>query len=110
MSELRYTGLAERDIRDILQHIARDNPRAAVNFAGRIEKACQRLARFPRLGTRVDHLGSGIRVFSVGNYLIYYREESGDELRTIRVVHGARDERRYSLEESRSILCSAHSD
>lgn len=99
MSELRSTGLGERDIRNILGYIARDNPRTAATLVGRVEKACQRLARFPRLGTRVNHLSTGTRVFSIGSCVIYYHEGDDGVVRIVRVAHGARDEGRYSLDE-----------
>ncbi|RIK75561.1 MAG: type II toxin-antitoxin system RelE/ParE family toxin [Planctomycetota bacterium] len=72
MSELRYSLAARRDLRDIVAYIAEDNPRAAIAFGERIERACLRLARFPRLGTVRSSLGIGMRVFSVGSYVVYY--------------------------------------
>lgn len=70
MRTLGYSDAAERDIDQIVDYIARDNPRAAVAFARRIERTYTRLASFPELGTDRSSLGEGIRVFSVGNCVI----------------------------------------
>jgi toxin ParE1/3/4 len=100
MSKLRYSLAARRDLREIVAYIAKDNPRAALAFGARIERACLRLARFPRLGAVRSVLGQGIRVFPVASYVVYYREESeGDAVRIVRVIHGARDESSLTLDE-----------
>lgn len=99
MSTLGYSNAAERDIDQIVDYIARDNPRAAVAFAQRIERTCSRLARFPDLGTDRSVLGQGIRIFSVGRYVIYYRKEPNDRLWILRVIHGARDDGSFVLDD-----------
>jgi toxin ParE1/3/4 len=55
-----------------------------------LKEKCTTLARFPLLGASRDRLAKGLRVFSVGNYVIYYRPEAAT-VRIQRVLHGARD-------------------
>ncbi len=61
-----------------------------IHFVETIKENCVTLARFPLLGASREQLAPGLRVFSVGNYAIYYRPE-GDTVRIERVLHGARD-------------------
>jgi len=85
-----FSPLALSDLQDILEYISRDNPTAAVSYVELLEEKCQTLARYPLLGTVRDSLAKGLRVFSVGNFAVYYRLEA----RTVgieRVLHGARD-------------------
>jgi plasmid stabilization system protein ParE len=44
---------------------------------------------FPQAGTMRDELCAGLRCFSVGSYVIYFRER--EPVVIIRVLHGARD-------------------
>ena len=90
MSEPLFSPMAVEDLENILDYIARDNPRAAVSFVETVKEKCQTLARFPLLGASREDLIKGLRVFPVANYVIYYRPE-GDTVRIERVLHGARD-------------------
>lgn len=82
--------MAAEDLDGILEYIARDNPAAAVRFVETLKEKCNMLARFPLLGARREQLAKRLRVFSAGNYVIYYRPE-GRTVRIERVLHGARD-------------------
>lgn len=48
------------------------------------------LSRHPHVGQRRDNLRSGVRSFSVGNYLVLYQID-GDDVLIQRVVRGSRD-------------------
>ena len=49
------------------------------------------LSRFPEIGrSRDEDLCAGLRSFSVGAYVIFYRIESKDVL-ILHVIHGSRD-------------------
>lgn len=85
------TAEAERDLLDIALHIARDNRAAAEAFLRKLRAACDGLAEFPErfaLVPRYETLGVRHRV--VGNYLIFYRVESGRVV-VLHVRHGASD-------------------
>lgn len=93
MPQLRFTENAERDLADIGNFIARDNPINAARFVARVEEHCQLLAAHPLLGRARDELVPGLRSLTFGRYVIFYRAlDDGAEI--VRVLHGARDLRR----------------
>ena len=82
--------LARADLLEIWNYVADDSPANADRLLDIINKQCQTLARFPKMGRARNELGASLRSFPVGNYVIFYRELSkGIEI--IRVLHGARD-------------------
>ena len=93
MARLRFTESAERDLVEIGNFIARDNPAIATRFIERIEGHCQTLASHPLMGRARDELLPGLRSLPSGRYVIFYRAlDDGAEI--VRVLHGARDLRR----------------
>ena len=90
MSALEFSPKAVDDLRNILEHIAKDKPRTATSFVAKLKAKCQFLAGPPAAGTLREDLLRDVRAFSVGNYVIYYRLV-GEALRIERVLHGARD-------------------
>lgn len=90
MSGPSFSPLAAEDLDGIFEYIARDKPRAAIAFVDTLKEKCRTLARFPLLGASREGLIPGLRMFPVGNYVIYYRTESGG-VRIERVLPGARD-------------------
>jgi len=48
-----------------------------------------RLANQPLMGRSADHLLPGLRSFSSGEYLIFYRPDE-DGVCVVRILHGAR--------------------
>lgn len=93
MARLRFTESAERDLVDIGNFIARDNPANAARFIERLEGHCRLLAAHPLLGRPRDELAPELRSLAYGRYVIFYRAMAeGAEI--IRVLHGARDIRR----------------
>jgi toxin ParE1/3/4 len=90
MSEPYFSPASREDLREILDRIAIDKPGAALRHVEKLEDACRALARNPELGTARDDLMAGVRIWSVGNYAIFFRSAQ-DGIEVIRVVHGARD-------------------
>lgn len=89
---LEYLPVAERDLLDILDYIARDRPAAARAFVDRLERAIDGLARFPRSGRAPeddDLRRLGYRVLVVEGYLVFY-VVTGRTVQIRRVIHGAR--------------------
>jgi len=82
--------LAERDLEDIWRYIANDSLSAADHLIDRIEEKCQLRATNPEMGQPRPELAPGLRSFSVGNYVVFYRPIEGG-IEVARVVHGARD-------------------
>jgi toxin ParE1/3/4 len=82
---------ASRDIEQICDHIAEDNPAAADRLDGRVHRAIQMLAKFPGMGhTRSDVLDKQYLFWSIASYVIANRIDQ-DALRIVRVLHGARN-------------------
>lgn len=90
MSIVRFQPLAAQDLDDIALFIARDSLEAALEFTNLIEERCHTLAQFPLMGRSRPELGSELRSFPVGRYIIFYRPiENGIEV--VRVLNAARD-------------------
>jgi plasmid stabilization system protein ParE len=92
LHRVQYLPLAERDLFDILDLIARDRPHGVQTFVDRLDRTIGRLARFPRPGpqpndSRLRRLG--YRMLVVDNYLVFY-VIVGRTVEIRRVLHGAR--------------------
>ena len=85
-----FSPLAERDLEEIGDHIARDNPRRAVTFIKDIRKRCAAIAVNPAAASVRAELGPVIRMVPLGRYLTFYTVES-EIVRIERILHGARD-------------------
>ena len=82
---------AERDLEDIGDYIARDNPARAVSFIAQLRSACLGLADFPERFPLVPRYESeGVRHRVIGKYLIFYRIEA-EKLVVLHILHGAMD-------------------
>jgi plasmid stabilization system protein ParE len=82
-----------RDLKQIRDFIAVENPSAAVRVAESLLNRAEGLATFPERGGLVRGR-PGLRFIVVGPYLIFYRLD--DEMSLVRVTrfwHGARDRR-----------------
>ncbi|MBX3484913.1 type II toxin-antitoxin system RelE/ParE family toxin [Phenylobacterium sp.] len=100
MKRVVFAEPAARDLEDIIDHIALDNPVAAERVYRAIVEASRRLARFPDLG-RPGRF-SGMRELSVTRlpYLIAY-EADRRTVTILAVFHTSRDLAR-ALAERRS--------
>jgi toxin ParE1/3/4 len=85
-----WKPLARGDLLDIWDYVASDNLENADRLVDTINKKCEMLARFPKMGRLRDEVLDSLRSFPVGNYVIFYRPiEDGVEI--VRVLHGKRD-------------------
>lgn len=90
MGQLNYSPLSRRDLSQIWDYIAADNPVAADRVLREIDAECQQLARSPGLGECWPELAPDVRMFTVGRYAIFYRPKGGG-IEVARVLHSARD-------------------
>ena len=90
MGEIVLDLAAKDDLLEIWAYIAKDNPQAADRMLDRIWDGFRVVAQFPMGGTARPELAAGLRCYSVGNYVIYYRPAK-DGIEVARVLHGARD-------------------
>lgn len=98
MSLLVYTSLAERDLEEIHDYIARDSVANALIFLERLDHRCRRLAEMPRVGRKRPELAVNVRSVSEGRYVIFYRPRD-EGITVLRVLHGARDLENMALED-----------
>ena len=90
MATVSRTATAERDLGEIWAYVAQDNPAAATEMLFRINDRANLYAENSELGTLCSELASGLRCFSVGNYVTFYLPmETGILL--VRVLHRSRD-------------------
>jgi toxin ParE1/3/4 len=81
---------ARADLIEIGDFIAADSPQRAASFVAEIEARMREAAERPRSFSARDELHEGLRAARHGRYLIFFVEQ-GDEVRVVRVLHGARD-------------------
>ena len=89
---LHWSDIAEADLDDIYDYIARDVPYYAELFVERLIEATDRLEDHPRSGRRVPEADQrdDIRELIVQGYRIIYRIEA-EEINILTVIHGSRD-------------------
>jgi len=88
--KLTITPLAKRDLIEIGDYIALDNPARATSFISEIETVITGLAAQPLLHPARDDLAPGLRAARHGRYLIFFLPQE-TELLVVRVLHGAHD-------------------
>lgn len=92
MARLVIAPEASRDLREIRNYIAKDNPEAARRVVTRLCDMARLLAGAPALGRRRPELGRDLRSFMADRYVLFYRPLQGATgIEVARVLHGARD-------------------
>lgn len=100
---VEFTAEATRDLEQIADRIALDNPARSLTFIRELRTACLGLADFPdRFPLVPRYQASGVRHRVHGNYLIFYRVE-GERVVVLHIRHGAMDYAGH-LGEERGIL------
>lgn len=90
MARLLILPAARADLIEIGDFIALDSPERAASFVAEIEARMREAAARPMSFQVRDELHEGLRSARHGRYLIFFLEV-GDEVRIVRVLHGARD-------------------
>jgi len=85
-----FSPLAELDLEDVGDYIARDNPSRAVSFIREIREQCAKITAMPLAAPLHHEIGEGIRMVPFGHFLIFYTVDA-DSIRIERVLHGARN-------------------
>lgn len=81
---------AERDLEEIADYIAQDNPRRALSFIAELRAHCARIADAPLAFPARAELSPRLRASAHGRYVIFFRPSSSGIL-IVRILHGARD-------------------
>lgn len=86
-----FTRSAERDLEEIGDWIAENNPDRAVSFVVELREACRAIGSRPRAYPLVEkERDPTLRRKIQGNYLIFY-DIGSDAVEILHVLHGARD-------------------
>ncbi len=73
---LRFARRAERQLTDILDYIAFDNPDAADKIAAHVESLMEKLVKFPEMGPRVFEDLPHREVAAYPCRIIYHRRDN----------------------------------
>jgi toxin ParE1/3/4 len=92
MAKVVWSPRAQADLEEIHYYIAVQNHslEAANRLIARIDAKCRAYAENNRMGQARPDLAPDIRVFSVGNYVVFYLPKD-DGIYVVRVIHDARD-------------------
>ncbi|MDO9225477.1 MAG: type II toxin-antitoxin system RelE/ParE family toxin [Pseudomonadota bacterium] len=90
MTRCVFTRLANRDLEEIGDYIARDNPVRALSFIRELRTRCEHLTDQPLTAPLRPEFGEGVRMLPHGRYLICYTVRH-DLIRIERVLHSARN-------------------
>ncbi len=86
----RLSSVAEADLDEIHEFIAKGSPRHAVQMLVRFEGIFNLIADAPMAGTSRNELQQGIRSYPVGSYIIFYHVD--DQFVIVdRILHTKRD-------------------
>jgi len=85
-----FSPLAETDLEEIADYIARDNSRRALSFVGEIRERCKKIEAFPEAAPLHSEYGEGVRVIPFGRYLIFYTVQP-EEIRIERILSAWRN-------------------
>lgn len=88
---LIMSSLAEADIDDLLDYLAEEaSVETALRFADKIDAEFNRLAAIGHAGVSREGLSPGLRLTLIASYAVYFRV-TPNEVKIVRVLHGARD-------------------
>lgn len=96
MGKVRWTREASHWLKEIHDHIALDNPPAALKTVQGIYRLASTLSAFPQRGYRFEGASDReIRVVLYGHYRVAYMVKSTGDVDLVGVFHGALDMGRY---------------
>ena len=86
---LKWLRRAERDLEEVENYIAQDNPKAAVDMVVKIILAVERLEHFPGIGRAGRVEGTKELVIDGTPYIVPYRKKR-ERIEILRVYHSSR--------------------
>ncbi len=90
MNTYAFSDEAVKDLKEICDYLAQQNPQLASNLFDAIRKKCKLFANFPNMGKNYNKLTPNLKGFLVDDYIIlYYPKNEG--ITVTRVVYGYRD-------------------
>ncbi len=89
---------AAQDLSDLHGLIARTSPRGADRYIAGIQKKLDLLTTFPAMGVLCEEVAPGLRAFSAGKHVLFYRT-TDQGIEVVRVLRGKRDWKKAFEEE-----------
>jgi toxin ParE1/3/4 len=86
--QIQWTKGASRNLKQVEEYIAQDNPRAAVDTVLKIIKAVELLVHQPAMGRVGRMVDTRELIVSGTPYIVPYRVKEG-KIQILRVLHGA---------------------
>ena len=90
MTKVFFTREAERDLEEIGDFIAADNPARAISFIREIRDRCAKIAESPLAYPARPELGDRRRSCAHGRYILFFQPTDAHIL-IVRILHGSRD-------------------
>ncbi len=88
----RLTPAADQDITEIWQYTSETWGISQANkYLDQIEQCLKGLVEQPELGNRRDEIRKGYRSFLCGHHLVFYRENSKQQIEVVRLLHERMD-------------------
>jgi toxin ParE1/3/4 len=87
---ITFSRLAEADLEEIGDYIARDNPARALSFIHELRAHCRAIAASPLSYPQRPELHKQLRACAHGSYIIFFKV-ADDRVFVVRVLHTARD-------------------
>jgi len=88
--KLTISSLAENDIEDIGDYIAKDNPPLALTFVKELSNQCKKIAESPLIYRLRPELSDNIRACIYRKYIIFF-QCNDNQVFIVRVLHSAMD-------------------
>jgi toxin ParE1/3/4 len=90
MKTIRVAERAQKDLIEIWEYVARENPESAERLLQTFREKFELLLSHPLIGRERNEIFIGLRSFPAGRYVIFYQPmDYGIEV--LRVRHGASD-------------------
>ncbi len=90
MARYQFSEDAIKDINEICDYLAKNNPRSASNLFDAIRQKCKLFANFPNMEKSYSQIRPNLRGFLVRDYIIfYYPDDEGIVI--VRIVRGYRN-------------------
>jgi toxin ParE1/3/4 len=99
MSRYIFAIQARKDLKEISNRIALDNPAAARRLVDEIKRKCKTVADFPNMERSYSDLLPSLQGFLVGDYIVFYFSKK-NSIQVIRVLSGYRDLAAIFLEDA----------
>lgn len=72
MNTYSLSDEAIRDLENLCDYLAQNEPKAASRIFDSIRQCCKLLAQFPNMGKSYDRLAPDLRGFVIEDYIIFY--------------------------------------